>query len=271
MKALSGCFAVGGVRLWLGGQGEEGPGLGAGVGADGREEGRGCNSPGDDPGPGCSPLPHPLPDPAPCSPRGGAAEAEGGREAGAAAGPASGGAGRHPGEPRPALRAAPPPGLPSPGPSLAWPPPRQESAFREQCQGLLEESDVEEEPGEDQDEGLEAGGAKASATPVRLATVEKKTEQQRRREKAARTLVSTAGSGPLSLLPKPAFSPLRLLLLWPAALRCRDPCSCCVSWGLCPPPSGLRGCSREHARSSSCCPGARVWGWASGPQTKTNG
>lgn len=147
----------------------------------------------------------------------------------------------------------------------------QESAFREQCQGLLEESDVEEEPGEDQDEGLEAGGAKASATPVRLATVEKKTEQQRRREKAARTLVSTAGSGPLSLLPKPAFSPLRLLLLWPAALRCRDPCSCCVSWGLCPPPSGLRGCSREHARSSSCCPGACVWGWASGPQTKTNG
>ncbi|XP_036741486.2 ribosome biogenesis protein NOP53 isoform X1 [Manis pentadactyla] len=64
----------------------------------------------------------------------------------------------------------------------------QESAFREQCQGLLEESDVEEEPGEGQDEGLEAGGAEASPTPVRLATVEKKTEQQRRREKAARTL-----------------------------------------------------------------------------------
>ncbi|KAK2505625.1 hypothetical protein MC885_005601 [Smutsia gigantea] len=64
----------------------------------------------------------------------------------------------------------------------------QESAFRELCQGLLEESEVEEEPGEGQEEGLEAGGAEASPTPVRLATGEKKTEQQRRREKAARTL-----------------------------------------------------------------------------------
>lgn len=91
-----------------------------------------------------------------------------------------------------------------PGP--AWPlthcllahttPPPQESAFQEMCQGLLEESDGEEEPGEGQDTGPEAGGkqtegAETSPTPVRLAAVEKKTEQQRRREKAAQKMVST--------------------------------------------------------------------------------
>ncbi|KAF5918501.1 LOW QUALITY PROTEIN: ribosome biogenesis protein NOP53 [Diceros bicornis minor] len=66
----------------------------------------------------------------------------------------------------------------------------QESAFQELCQGLLEESDGEEEPGEGREEGPEAGGAEASPAPVcvRLAAVEKKSEQQRRREKAARTL-----------------------------------------------------------------------------------
>ncbi|CAK7301936.1 Ribosome biogenesis protein NOP53 [Vulpes lagopus] len=72
-------------------------------------------------------------------------------------------------------------------------PATQESAFREMCQGLLEESDGEEEPGEGQDAGPEAGGkqtegAETSPTPVRLAAVEKKTEQQRRREKAAQKM-----------------------------------------------------------------------------------
>ncbi|ELK18597.1 ribosome biogenesis protein NOP53 [Pteropus alecto] len=72
----------------------------------------------------------------------------------------------------------------------------QESTFKEMCQGLLEESDEEDkdgEPGRGQDRGPEAGGdqnggAEAPATPARLAAVDKKTEQQRRREKAARML-----------------------------------------------------------------------------------
>ncbi|XP_040490163.1 ribosome biogenesis protein NOP53 isoform X2 [Ursus maritimus] len=72
-------------------------------------------------------------------------------------------------------------------------PATQESAFQEMCQGLLEESDGEGEPGEGQDKGPDAGGeqaegAEASPTPVRLAAVEKKTEQQRRREKTARKM-----------------------------------------------------------------------------------
>ena len=79
---------------------------------------------------------------------------------------------------------------------LALPPAEQaatqESAFQEMCQGLLEESDGEGEPAEGQDRGLEAGGDQAEgaeASPaVRLASLEKKTEQQRRREKAARML-----------------------------------------------------------------------------------
>ncbi|XP_010584780.2 ribosome biogenesis protein NOP53 isoform X2 [Loxodonta africana] len=62
----------------------------------------------------------------------------------------------------------------------------QESTFREMCEGLLEESDGEGEPGESP--GPETGGDQALPTPARLATAEKKTEQQRRREKAARTL-----------------------------------------------------------------------------------
>lgn len=80
----------------------------------------------------------------------------------------------------------------------------QESAFQEMCQGLLEESDGEGELAEGQDRGLEAGGDQAEgaeASPaVRLASLEKKTEQQRRREKAARMLVSTVGPGLLPLL-----------------------------------------------------------------------
>ena len=79
------------------------------------------------------------------------------------------------------------------------------------CQGLLEESDGEGEPGEGQDGSPEAAGedpdgdAQASAPPALLAAVEKKTEQQRRREKAARILVSTAGSGLRSPLPPEAW------------------------------------------------------------------
>nr|XP_021524167.1 LOW QUALITY PROTEIN: glioma tumor suppressor candidate region gene 2 protein [Aotus nancymaae] len=62
----------------------------------------------------------------------------------------------------------------------------QESTFQELCEGLLEESDGEGEPG--QGEELEAGDAEVCPMPARLATTEKKTEQQRRREKAARRL-----------------------------------------------------------------------------------
>ncbi|XP_066127774.1 ribosome biogenesis protein NOP53 isoform X2 [Saccopteryx bilineata] len=78
----------------------------------------------------------------------------------------------------------------------------QESMFEELCQGLLEESDGEgeREPGVGQDVGQDVGpeaareqaredqAGGASAAPARLAAVEKKTEQQRRREKAARML-----------------------------------------------------------------------------------
>ncbi|XP_076987426.1 ribosome biogenesis protein NOP53 [Tamandua tetradactyla] len=64
----------------------------------------------------------------------------------------------------------------------------KESVFQEMCEGLLEESDGEGELGGGQGEGPEAGGDAASSTPGRPATTEKKTEQQRRREKAARTL-----------------------------------------------------------------------------------
>ncbi|XP_021101675.1 glioma tumor suppressor candidate region gene 2 protein isoform X1 [Heterocephalus glaber] len=64
----------------------------------------------------------------------------------------------------------------------------QETVFREMCEGLLEESDGEGEPGQDpRPQASEAGGAGTSPPPARPATMEKKTEQQRRREKAART------------------------------------------------------------------------------------
>ncbi|XP_008820473.1 ribosome biogenesis protein NOP53 isoform X2 [Nannospalax galili] len=67
----------------------------------------------------------------------------------------------------------------------------QESVFQEMCEGLLEESDSEDEPGcvkrleaEDGAESSPAGPAPSTAER----RMEKKTEQQRRREKAARKL-----------------------------------------------------------------------------------
>ncbi|XP_055471616.1 ribosome biogenesis protein NOP53 isoform X1 [Psammomys obesus] len=78
---------------------------------------------------------------------------------------------------------------------LALPPTEQaatqETVFREMCEGLLEESDGEDEPGcAEQPEA--DGGAAAEPSPEGAAgpnrRVEKKTEQQRRREKAARKL-----------------------------------------------------------------------------------
>nr|XP_005900983.1 PREDICTED: glioma tumor suppressor candidate region gene 2 protein [Bos mutus] len=67
-----------------------------------------------------------------------------------------------------------------------------QSAFREMCQGLLEESDGEGEPGEGQDEGPEAGDLaareEASPSPGRPAALEKKTEQERRAGKARHRL-----------------------------------------------------------------------------------
>lgn len=66
------------------------------------------------------------------------------------------------------------------------------------CEGLLEESDGEDEPGsverpEADDETSPTGPAGAEKR------MEKKTEQQRRREKAARKLVSTPPCGPAEL------------------------------------------------------------------------
>lgn len=121
------------------------------------------------------------------------------------------------------------------------------------CQGLLEESDGEGELGEGQDEGPEAGDlaarAEASPAPSRPAALEKKTEQQRRREKAARMLVSTAGPG----LPLPGPQPVSrgcLGSLKPLGQQRTTS----------QPPLG--GHSGEHSRSSPCPRGADVWGEA---------
>ncbi|XP_075774102.1 ribosome biogenesis protein NOP53 [Pelodiscus sinensis] len=59
--------------------------------------------------------------------------------------------------------------------------PTQEAVFREQCEGLLEESADE---GSDAEDGPEEPGAPPNLTRLR----EKKTEQQRRREKEAKAL-----------------------------------------------------------------------------------
>ncbi|XP_059137312.1 ribosome biogenesis protein NOP53 isoform X1 [Peromyscus eremicus] len=64
----------------------------------------------------------------------------------------------------------------------------QESVFREMCEGLLEESDGEEEPGSVERPEADDGADETSPTGPAGAEkrMEKKTEQQRRREKAAR-------------------------------------------------------------------------------------
>lgn len=115
------------------------------------------------------------------------------------------------------------------------------------CQGLLEESDGEGEPG--QDKGPEAGGeqaegAEASVMAMRPAAVEKKTEQQRRREKAARKMVSAAG-------PPPRLTLTACLTFCPVC----DPLSCWSVEIRVLVPSRPRLCSRcsgQCARSSPC-------------------
>ncbi|XP_005361129.1 ribosome biogenesis protein NOP53 isoform X1 [Microtus ochrogaster] len=66
----------------------------------------------------------------------------------------------------------------------------QESVFREMCEGLLEESDGEDEPGcaerAETDDGTDETSPPGPAGAEKR--MEKKTEQQRRREKAARKL-----------------------------------------------------------------------------------
>lgn len=68
----------------------------------------------------------------------------------------------------------------------------QESVFREMCEGLLEESDGEDEHGPGCAEQPEANDGTTEISPTGAAgpekRMEKKTEQQRRREKAARKL-----------------------------------------------------------------------------------
>lgn len=71
----------------------------------------------------------------------------------------------------------------------------QESVFREMCEGLLEESDGEDEPGcaeQPAEQPAADEGAAEKTSPAGAAgpekRMEKKTEQQRRREKAARKL-----------------------------------------------------------------------------------
>lgn len=73
----------------------------------------------------------------------------------------------------------------------------QESVFREMCEGLLEESDGEDEREAGCAERPEADDGASETSPTGAAgpekRMEKKTEQQRRREKAARKLVSHTG------------------------------------------------------------------------------
>ncbi|XP_049643236.1 ribosome biogenesis protein NOP53 isoform X2 [Suncus etruscus] len=75
---------------------------------------------------------------------------------------------------------------------LALPPAEQaatpETTFQEMCQGLLEESDGEAEPKGPLQEPGEPSDGGAETAPIRSAPGERKTEQQRRREKAARIL-----------------------------------------------------------------------------------
>ncbi|ERE60201.1 glioma tumor suppressor candidate region protein, partial [Cricetulus griseus] len=68
----------------------------------------------------------------------------------------------------------------------------QESMFREMCEGLLEESDGEDQPDCVEPPAADDGADETSPTgPAGVEKrTEKKTEQQRRREKAARKLVS---------------------------------------------------------------------------------
>lgn len=163
--------------------------------------------------------------------------------------------------------------------------------FKEMCQGLLEESDGEGEPGEVRDKEPEAGGAQnvrvgeddqttgveAEATPGRLRAVERKTEQQRRREKASRILVSPMGSDcfpcSCSLISLVVLFVLFCFLSSACFLSCLQACFS-VPFRIfatalptetyflvpCRHCSGFRGCGGEHARPRSCCPGAYFWG-----------
>lgn len=69
------------------------------------------------------------------------------------------------------------------------------------CEGLLEESDGEDEPGSVERPEVDDGADETSPTGPAGAEkrMEKKTEQQRRREKAARKLVSSPPCGPAEL------------------------------------------------------------------------
>lgn len=70
----------------------------------------------------------------------------------------------------------------------------QETVFREQCEGLLEESEGEEEEEEEQKEEA-VGGAQPSDPPRPPLRPGKKTEQQRRKEKEARAQVCVGAVG----------------------------------------------------------------------------
>lgn len=69
----------------------------------------------------------------------------------------------------------------------------QESVFQEQCEGLMEE-ESEGEEGQDrpQEEGLQAASDQASPLFAATAAGEKKTERQRKKEKADKQSVSWA-------------------------------------------------------------------------------
>ncbi|KYO29629.1 glioma tumor suppressor candidate region 2 protein [Alligator mississippiensis] len=91
--------------------------------------------------------------------------------------------------------------------------PTQESAFQEQCEGLLEES------GDEGGEELPQGEPEAPAISPALALASalprgKKTEQQRKREKEAKNLVSGIGKSRDSLGSFPSVPPCWRVMSW---------------------------------------------------------
>lgn len=144
------------------------------------------------------------------------------------------------------------------------------------CQGLLEESDGEAEPEGPLQEPGEPSDGGAETAPVRSAPGERKTEQQRRREKAARILVRPCRCGVdkagLVAVPHLSSSEPAVSLSGDSRWRCGQPgcgtrsCSGCVGSG---PPwrsgwwSGLGGgsCGDSGVWPRTTSPGG--WGGSS--------
>uniref|UniRef100_A0A670ZXT4 Ribosome biogenesis protein NOP53 n=1 Tax=Pseudonaja textilis TaxID=8673 RepID=A0A670ZXT4_PSETE len=95
--------------------------------------------------------------------------------------------------------------------------PTQESVFREQCEGLMEEDSEGEEgqgsPPRPPEEDLQAASGEASRLLTATAVREKKTEQQRKKEKAAKQLVTRQVSEKAARLRKQEIFQLKSIRL----------------------------------------------------------